>query len=301
MHFSIERWVPMNLKLSVFSLMFVCFALGMASTSFAQENPALESDPESISDPEPEPDAGTLKLGEGYSVSQSPLVLKPGQWEIGLRYGLVGTGPTRFVNDIRVGILPGLELRTALLPYPSSLMVRAQLGRLKDTLGSLWLNTGLEYFDVGFRLDEDPEESQVGVRWHLQATAGWGKAFVNRFAVLTALHFRERITELDDDGQRAVAADIELRYDLQSRIGLVWASGYARTIDSPVREVYVGFTQPGQTYWLHQLDRANDESAATALAMTYGRTESFDVDVFFSYRAWPEPGYLFGSGLRWRF
>jgi hypothetical protein len=200
-----------------------------------------------------------------------------------------------------VGILPGLELRTALLPYPSSLMVRAQLGRFKESLGSLWLCAGLEYFDVGFRLDEDPEESQVGVRWHLQATAGYGKAFANRFAILTALHFRERVTELDDDGQRAVAADIEVRYDLQPRIGLVWASGYARTIDSPVREVYVGFTQPGQTYWLHQLDRTNDESAATAIAMTYGRTESFDVDVFFSYRAWPEPGYLFGSGLRWRF
>ena len=40
--------------------------------------------------------------------------------------------------------------------------------------------------------------------------------------------------------------------------------------------------QPGQTFWLHQLDRANRESAATAIAMTYGRTESFDVDVFFS-------------------
>ena len=168
-------------------------------------------------------------------MTEQPLVLTPGQWEVGVRYGLVGTGPTRLMSDIRVGLYPGLELRTALLPYPSSLMLRGQLGRLNKTLGTLWLYGGLEYFDVGFRLDEDPEESQVGVRWHWQATAGWGKTFARRYGVLASVHFRERLTELDDDEQRAAAADLEFRYDFQSRLGLVWAAGYATTLDTPVR------------------------------------------------------------------
>ncbi len=259
---------------------------------------SLFMSPAAVAAPE---EAPSKKLGQSLPITAQPLILDPGQWEVAVRYGLVGTGPTRFVNDIRVGLYPGLELRTALMPFPSSLMLRGQLGRLKGAFGTLWLAGGLEHWDVGFRLDEDPEESQVGWRWHLQSTLGWGKVFMGRVGLLTAIHFRERLTELDDDDERAVAGEVELRYDFQPRIGLLWATGYAQTLDTPVREVYVGFTQPGQAYWLHQIDRSSKESAATAIAMTYGRTESFDVDVFFSWRFWPEDGYVFGSGLRWRF
>ena len=270
------------------------------------EKPSAESESEPTvetpveSEPKPEP-GSVAALGEALPITARPLVLAPKTWEVAVRYGLVGNGPTRFINDVRVGLMPGLELRTALMPFPSSIMLRGQLQRLASPLGTLWFYGGLEHWDVGFRLDEDPEESQVGWRWHLQGTLGWGKTFAQKIGVLAAVHFRERLTDLEEDNQRAFAGDVELRYDLQPRIGLIWAAGYAQTLDTPVREVYIGFTQPGQSYWLHQLDRQNPESATTALAMTYGRTESFDVDVFFSYRVWPEDGFVFGSGLRWRF
>ena len=56
-------------------------------------------------------------------------------------------------------------------------------------------------------------------------------------------------------------------------------------------------------FWLATgtlVDRENNCSLSAMGALTYGRTESFDVDLFGNFRMWPEFGVLAGAGLRWR-
>jgi hypothetical protein len=220
----------------------------------------------------------------------------------GLRYGLVGSGPTRFVDDVRFSLTDHLELRTALYPWPAALMVRGRIGSQQGDLGALVLEGGLAYFDAGIRLVPDSGEPQVGVRFHLEGSAGWAKSIAERLAVHAFAHYRARLSVLPDDDQHAVAVDAHLTYDLLDTIAVSAGIGVATTIGTPVREVVVNFVEtdrPGISHLLAR-DDGGEQSVTIPLSLTYGRVDAFDVDLFCTTRVWPEPGVLFGAGVRLR-
>jgi hypothetical protein len=220
----------------------------------------------------------------------------------GVRYGLVGSGPTRFVDDVRFSLTDHLELRTALYPWPAALMVRGRIGSQQGDAGALVLEGGLAYFDAGVRLVPDSGEPQVGVRFHLETSAGWAKSFAERFAVHAFAHYRARLSLLPDDDQHAVAVDAHLTWDLLDTIAVSAGLGFATTVGTPVREVVVNFVEtdrPGISHLLAR-DDGGQQSVTIPLALTYGRVDAFDVDLFCTTRVWPEPGVLFGAGVRLR-
>ena len=79
-------------------------------------------------------------------------------------------------------------------------------------------------------------------------------------------------------------------------------AGHARRgdIQRGGKAVVSAFAEQGRSGFSTLMDRDNDQSATAAVGLTYARTESFDVDMFATLRYWPEPGSLFGAGLRWR-
>ena len=220
----------------------------------------------------------------------------------GVRYGLVGTGPTRFIDDLRYAFTDQLELRTSIGPWPAALMLRGRVGSQHGDLGALVLEGGLAWFDAGVRLQEDTGEANVGVRMHFEGSAGWSKAMTDQLALSAFAHYRERISFLDDDGQRAAAIDAHVTYDLLPNIAVAAGVGFATTVGTPVREVVINFVeteQPGISHLLARDDGA-EQSLTLPLSLTYGRVDSFDVDVFCTPRVYPEFGIVFGAGVRFR-
>ena len=244
----------------------------------------------------------TRRIGDPVPLTLREPTLRAGSLMVGARYGLVGTGPTRFVDDVRVSLTDNIELRTALSPWPTALMVRGRLGAQQGEHGALLVEGGLAYFDAGVRIVPDTGEPNVGVRAHLEGSAGWTKRVVERTAVAAFVRYRERLSMLDDDDQRAVAVDAHVTYDLLDTLALSAGLGVASTIGTPVREVVVNFVEtdrPGISHLLAR-DDGGEQSVTIPLTMTYGRVDSFDVDLFCTTRVWPEPGVLFGAGLRFR-
>ena len=47
-------------------------------------------------------------------------------------------------------------------------------------------------------------------------------------------------------------------------------------------------------------DDGGEQSLTIPLTLTYGRVDSFDVDLFCTPRVYPELGILFGAGVRVR-
>ncbi len=228
--------------------------------------------------------------------------LRAGSLMLGARYGLVGTGPTRFVNDVRFSLTDHIELRTSLAPWPSALMVRGRLGSQQGATGAVLVEGGLAYFDAGVRIVPDSGEADVGVRAHLEGSVGWTKRVAERTALAAFVRYRDRLSMLDDDEQRAFAVDAHLTYDLLETLAVSAGLGVASTIGTPVREVVVNFVEtdrPGISHLLAR-DDGGEQSVTLPLTLTYGRVDSFDVDLFCTTRVWPEFGVLFGAGLRFR-
>lgn len=276
---------------------------------------ALQNDPEAAAEapPAPAPPAAAptaategartgRRVGDPLPLTRREPTLDALQFMVGARYGLVGTGPTRFVDDVRFGVTEWLELRTALVPYPSSLMVRARIGAQQSALGAFLLDAGLAHWDAGLRVVPDTGEANVGMRFHLEGGVGYARALGERFAVHGQAHYRYRLSLLPNDDQHAVAADAHLSYDLLDALAVSAGLGVATTIGGPVRELSVAFVEtdgPGMSHLLAR-DEGGDQSVTIPLTMTYGRVESFDVDLFCTPRVWPEPGVVFGAGVRLR-
>lgn len=279
---------------------------------------ALQNDPEAAAEappsgapappPAPAPPlvAGETRparrVGDPVPLTRREPTLDALQFMVGARYGLVGTGPTRFVDDVRFGVTEWLELRTALVPYPSSLMVRARIGAQQAPLGAFLLDAGLAHWDAGLRVVPDTGEANVGMRFHVEGGVGYARALGERFAVHGQAHYRYRLSLLPNDDQHAVAADAHLTYDLLDALAVSAGLGVASTIGGPVRELSIAFVEtdgPGMSHLLAR-DEGGEQSVTIPLTMTYGRVESFDVDLFCTPRVWPEPGVVFGAGVRLR-
>lgn len=242
------------------------------------------------------------RVGDPLPLTRREPTLDALQFMVGARYGLVGTGPTRFVDDVRFGVTDWLELRTALLPYPSSLMARARLGAQQSELGAFLLDAGLAHWDAGLRVVPDTGEANVGMRFHLEGGLGYARALGERFSVHGQAHYRYRLSLLPDDDQHAVAVDAHVSYDLLDALAVSGGLGFASTIGGPVRELSVIFVETDGQGMSHMLsrDEGGEQSVTIPLALTYGRVENFDVDLFCTTRVWPEPGVLFGAGVRLR-
>lgn len=242
------------------------------------------------------------RIGDPVPLTRREPTLDALQFMVGLRYGLVGTGPTRFVDDIRFGITDTIELRTALLPYPSSLMARVRFGSQQSDVGAFIVDAGLAHWDAGLRVVPDTGESEVGMRLHFEAVAGYARVLGDRVALRAMAHYRYRLSLLDNDDQHAVAAEGHVTYDLLDALAVSAGLGIASTLGTPVRELSVNFVetdQPGMSHLLAR-DDGHSQSVTIPLTMTYGRVESFDVDLFCTPRVWPAAGILFGAGVRLR-
>lgn len=281
--------------------------------------PAVEAAP--LPEPEPRPaareatpapapasSAGAVeqpverRIGDPTPLTRREPTLKALGVMVGLRYGLVGTGPTRFVDDIRFAITDTFELRTALLPYPSSLMARARFGSQQSETGAFIIDAGLAHWDAGLRIVPDTGESDVGVRFHFEGGFGYALALGERAAVHAQAHYRYRLSLLDDDDQHAVAVDGHFTWDLLDALAVSAGLGVASTIITPVRELSINFIEtdrPGMSHLLAR-DEGGDQSITIPLTLTYGRVENFDVDLFCTPRVYPELGILFGAGIRLR-
>ena len=242
------------------------------------------------------------RVGDPVPLTQREPTLKALSLMLGVRYGLVGSGPTRFVDDVRFSITDEIELRTALYPWPAALMARGRFGSQQSDVGAVIVEGGLAYFDAGLRLVEDTGEPQVGVRFHFEGSAGYARSFAERFAVHAFAHYRARLSLLPDDDQHAAAVDAHLTYDLLPALAVSAGLGFATTLGTPVREVVVNFTEtdrPGISHLLAR-DDEHQQSLTVPLTLTYGRVDSFDVDLFCTTRVYPELGVLFGAGVRFR-
>jgi hypothetical protein len=247
--------------------------------------------------------AATRRVGDPVPLTLREPTLRAQSVMVGLRYGLVGTGPTRFVDDIRYSLTDHIELRTALLPWPTALLVRGRIGSQQGDLGAFLIDGGLAYFDAGIRVVPDTGEANVGVRAHLEASVGWTKRVVDRTAVAIFARYRERLSMLADDEQRAVAVDAHVTHDLLDTLAVAAGLGFASTVGTTVREVVVNFVEtdrPGISHLLAR-DDGGQQSVTIPLSLTYGRVDAFDVDLFCTTRVWPTPGVLFGAGVRLRF
>lgn len=242
------------------------------------------------------------RFGEPTPLSRREPTLRAGTLMVGMRYGLVGNGPTRFVDDVRYAFTDRFELRTALLPWPTSLMGRYRFGGVAESLGAFVIDGGLSYFDAGVRIVPDSGEANVGVRFHFEGIVSWQKSIGDRLATFASVRYRNRTSLLPDDDQHAVAVDANIAYDLLDNIAVSGGIGFASTIGGPVREVVVNFTETDRAGISHLLarDEGGQQSVTVPLTLTYGRIDTFDVDLFVTPRVFPEFGVLFGAGVRLR-
>jgi hypothetical protein len=248
--------------------------------------------------------------------------------EVDLHYGLVGSGPTRFTNDVRFGLFDWWELRTSFTPYPSSLISRFRIGSQQGALGAFLIDGGLASIDAGLRLEQGLDQKlDIGARFHFEVGIAYAKSFAKRFSFYTMARYRYRYSQLDDEGsvdvgnfslpiptnrrifeagktdeQNAASVEAHLAYDVLPNLGVSGGIGYAEVIGTPVRELSVNFVavdRPGMSHFLLRNDGWS-RSLTFPMAVTYGFVDTFDVDVFFTPRIWPQLDVIFGAGLRWR-
>jgi hypothetical protein len=244
----------------------------------------------------------TRRVGEAFPLTRREPLL--GQWgfEVDIHYGLVGTGPTRLTNDVRFGIFDWWEIRTSFAPYPAALMSRFKIGSQQGLLGALILDGGLASLDAGVRLVEDEGESQVGPRAHFEGGLAYARALGPSFSVYASGRFRYRASPLDDDAQNVIAFDAHFTYDVLNNLAFTLGLGYSEVIGTPVREVAVNMAEvdrPGMAHFLLR-DDGWSRAVTVPIAITYGRVDSFDVDLFITPRVYPQFDVVFGAGIRWR-
>jgi hypothetical protein len=241
-------------------------------------------------------------VGLPTAFSRREPTLKQWQWEGSAHLGLVGTGPTRIADELRFAPLDWLELRTAFLPYPSSLMARVRIGSMSAPLGALVVDGGVAHADLGFNIQGLTTESRVGLRAHLEGGLTWDVATSDRTRLVLQARARYRASQLSDDDEAIVAFAGALDVDLLRALALSVGAGFAADVAGKVRENSVGFVEtgrPGMSWLLQSID-GQQQSFTVPLALVYAPTESFDVDVFATPELSPDLGVVVGAGVRVR-
>ncbi len=247
-------------------------------------------------------EASAPALGDPTPLTHRALTLPAFGVEGSAHLGLVGTaGPTRFVNELRFAPTNWLELRTSFLPIPASLMARARVFDTNGPAGSFVVDGGLAYADLtplfGTLVGNDG-----GWRAHLEAGLTWSARSGDRLRAVLQLRARTRLSTLEDDEEVAVAGAAHLDIDLRDDLGLSFGLGLASTLDTPVRELQVTFTEidrPGMS-WLLDKQSGDTLSLTAPIALVYGVTEGFDVNVFVTPQLAPQLAVVCGAGLRVR-
>jgi hypothetical protein len=248
---------------------------------------------------EEETDASLLEIGEAVPMTRREPTLPALSFEVDGHYGLVGSGPTTGTADIRFSIFDWWELRTGILPQPLGVMSRFRLGSSQSALGAFLIEGGLSGVELGFIAEDD--ENNADVRFYLDGGLGYQRAIGERFGVVANVRYRGRLTT-EDDQEHLLGADARVLWDLPGHVSLSGgiAGAYALT---NVREPSVAFVeigQPGMSHFLVRIDQ-HHESVTLPISMTYGLSDSFDVDVFLTPRVYPQLDAHLGAGLRLRF
>jgi hypothetical protein len=317
---------------------------------------------------EENPDAGVWVpslFGDPTPYSRRPPTNRTLSIEGDIKYALVGTGPTRFVNDLRFSPWRFIEFRTQLGPVilPESLMVRANAGMWR-TFGRFGVETGFHKLDLGLRLF--PEEGQdrgfnpnIIPSTNLVANFTYDVPIWTRLALHMALRTQQRVQQsfqgvrdgkfsnpldqlsyqlsvqgtfdvtpsmaltvgaawgqaldnmvLQNVGQRAIQGTLPWQDPALPRINLEKArkrgdplsvfDTQGQCAEGRTRTIFIDYVETARPGYATLVDRDNNCSLSVSGALTYGRTESFDVDLFGALRAWPTVGGLFGAGVRWR-
>jgi hypothetical protein len=304
-------------------------------------------------------------FGDPLPYSRRPPTNRMFTLEVDLKYALVGTGPTRFVNDIRFSALDWVEFRTQLGPViiPETLMARFSVGNWQK-MGRLGFETGIHKFDIGARLFPESGESR-GLNPGIIPSANLVGNFTydlpiwDRFAVHLSARFQQRVQQ---SVKKALAREFtnpldqlsfqlaaQGTWDITRQLGLTVGTAYGTAIDNKVlgevfdrarggtapwddpalptlsvnkmvdrrdpftfldtrgqcgenktRTIFIDFAESARPGYATLVDRDNNCSLSINGSLTYGRTESFDVDLFGAARVWPQIGGLFGAGIRWR-
>ena len=242
------------------------------------------------------------EFGKATALSRRLVLLEPFAPELSFHYGLVGSLPTRFVNEIKMSLLPYLELRTSLSTFfiPDSLMARLGFGDLKS-LGFFCLDFGMSKLDFGLRLNPDEMEQVSGI---IVTSFALGFSYDKRLGSRNKLHLglrvQQRFSNEKDSDQTAFLGTIVDDFDLSRFLGMSFGISYSKVMHE-VKDFTLNFVGYGLNGFESLIDRDHKQSFNLLWGMTYARTEKFDVDLFSSFMLYPSLEILFGAGLRWKF
>ena len=280
----------------------LCAATTCAGGALAAAQPAEQPAAQLAEQLEEE---GLLQIGEAVPMTRREPTLPALSFEIDGHYGLVGTGPTTGTVDLRMSLFDWWELRTGVMPQAAGVISRFRIGSVHDPLGAFLVEAGLAgvelaLLDLGGLAEDD--EDNAAVRFYLEAGLGYQAALGDRFGVSANLRYRGRLSTIDDDGEHIFAGDARVSWDLPGHVTLGGGVAAAYALGE-VREPSVAFVevgQPGISHFLVRIDE-HGQSLTFPLSMSYGLSDSFDVDVFVTPRVYPQLDAILGAGLRLRF
>jgi hypothetical protein len=285
--------------------------------------------------------------------------------ELALKYGLVGSGPTKFINDIRFSLLDWLELRTQVGPVvlPESLVARVSVGPWRR-LGRVGLEAGFHKLDLGFRIFPEEGEARgldpaIVPSVNALGAVTYDVPVWDRFSIHASARVQQRLQHSvrkliqrdlrDPFSQLAGQLALQGTWDISQFLALTGGLGAGGAVDNRVlsdgvkrllhgqvpweddavprvdvdrairrrdpstiidtrhqcgeektKTLFVDFVEMGRPGYGTLVDREMNCHVGLMGALTYGRTESFDVDIFSAVRLWPRLGWLLGGGVRWR-
>jgi hypothetical protein len=220
------------------------------------------------------------------------------KFDVGLRL-FPDTGESRGLNP---DILPSINVAGAVtydLPIWTRFSVHASARVQQRFQHSL---KGLVQRDLQNPLDQWSGQLHVAgsfdVTPGLGITAGlaYGQALDN--SVVDGVAERARRGTLPWADPLFPQLDVETARERENALRVVDTRGVCA--ENRTRTLFIDFAEIARPYYASLVDREVNCSLSISGALTYGRTESFDVDLFSAFRLWPELGVLMGAGVRLR-
>ncbi|MEW5851858.1 MAG: hypothetical protein AB2A00_23920 [Myxococcota bacterium] len=186
-------------------------------------------------------------------------------FELDVKYGLVGTGPTKFVNDLRFSITDYFELKTQMWTFffPESLIGRLSVGNYR-TLGRFGFEGGLHKADVGLRLFPDVGEERgfnpgIIPSVSLAGALTYDRPIWDRFAMHTSFRIQQRLQHSVKDlfaakfsdpmDQLAYQLAVQGTWDVTSSLGMTLGLSWAHAVDNQTFKDVAGRAVEGTLPW----------------------------------------------------